>query len=131
MFDTNDFNLISVYTRAQAIADGVLVDVSDFASQYGFKVPVAITGNLFNGYVKPDKHLEAVGQALEGRLHDVLMALLFTIRKSDVHTDRVCFKVKFLMDANTGKSETVKIISVIGGGDSGECVLTIMLPEDE
>ena len=41
MFDSSD--LIHSYTRAQAIEDGVLVDVSDVATEAGFKLPVAIT----------------------------------------------------------------------------------------
>lgn len=34
---------ISTYTRAQAIEDGVLVDVSEIAKEAGFKFPVAVT----------------------------------------------------------------------------------------
>jgi len=35
--------VVSVYTRAQAIADGVLIDVSEMAGEAGFRWPVAIT----------------------------------------------------------------------------------------
>lgn len=35
--------VIYAYTRAQALADGVLVDVSNAAVEAGFKVPVALT----------------------------------------------------------------------------------------
>ncbi len=34
--------VISVYTRAQAIEDGVLVDVSETAREAGFRIPVAV-----------------------------------------------------------------------------------------
>ena len=34
---------LSVYTRQQAIEDGVLVDVSELAQKNGFKIPVAVT----------------------------------------------------------------------------------------
>lgn len=48
-------NLISVYTRQQAIEDGIFVDVSKVAKQNGFLIPVAITTNLFNSHIKqPD-----------------------------------------------------------------------------
>ena len=33
--------VISAYTRAQAIEDGILVDVSETAREAGFKIPVA------------------------------------------------------------------------------------------
>lgn len=41
MFESSD--LIHSYTRAQAIEDGVLVDVSDVGKGADFKLPVAIT----------------------------------------------------------------------------------------
>lgn len=37
---------ISVYTRAQAIEDGVLVDVTEAARRHGFIIPVAMTSHL-------------------------------------------------------------------------------------
>ena len=39
--------LIFSYTRAQAIADGVLVDVSELAKQAGFRFPVAVTAGVW------------------------------------------------------------------------------------
>ncbi len=41
------FEVIHRYTRAQAIADGVLVDVTAKARGFGFTVPVAMTATLF------------------------------------------------------------------------------------
>lgn len=38
-----DGNVVSVYTREDAIADGFIVDVSKLAGEYGFRVPVAFT----------------------------------------------------------------------------------------
>ena len=35
--------VIHRYTRAQALADGVLVDVTDAAREAGFRTPVAMT----------------------------------------------------------------------------------------
>ena len=39
---------ISTYTRAQAIEDGILVDVSDTACEAGFTIPVAVTRTVWN-----------------------------------------------------------------------------------
>ena len=56
--------------------------------------------------------------------------LLFKI-KLRPNTDRIYYDVSFAMaPAARNISRTVKIIAVIGPGDSGEPVLTIMLPED-
>jgi hypothetical protein len=38
-----DAELIHRYSRAQAIADGVLIDVSEATKEAGFKFPVALT----------------------------------------------------------------------------------------
>ena len=36
-------DIIYTYTRAQAIEDGYIVDVSEVASEAGFRWPVAVT----------------------------------------------------------------------------------------
>ena len=42
----DDMVVISSYTRAEAIEDGVLVDVSKVAREAGIKYPVAVTIHL-------------------------------------------------------------------------------------
>ena len=129
--DHTDWNLVYAYTRAQALADGVLVDVTEEAKQFGYKVPVAITANLFNLYVRASEGMIAEGQSTEARLRDILMVLLYKIKQRP-NTDRIIFKVKFAMGPTQRNiSRTVELTSVIGPGDQGEPVLTIMLPEDE
>lgn len=65
---------ISVYTRAQAIEDGFLVDVSEHAREVGFMVPVAMSRAAWTAYVEwtdaDTKRQTHQDQA--GRLHDVL-----------------------------------------------------------
>ena len=41
-----DWEIISCYTRQQAIEDGVLVDVTEQAKQIGFKVNTCVTDHL-------------------------------------------------------------------------------------
>lgn len=125
----DDFQIIHAYSRRQAIEDGVLVDVSNTAKEYGFKIPVAITRNLLYSYIDPSEACGKVGQSLSGRLIDVLTVLYFEARRAK--GSRLTFKVAFLMDAETGRSETVNLLAIVGPGDEGEPVLTIMLPEDE
>jgi hypothetical protein len=65
MNDKNPFEdapVIFSYTRAQAIEDGVLVDLTDWAKETGFKVPVACTAAVWNGYVVPPQGTESLGQ---------------------------------------------------------------------
>lgn len=126
--DFNEWPIIYCYSRKQAFEDGVLIDVTHEAKGAGFKIPVAIGDNLFNGYVTPPQNLEGEGQSVEGRLHD-----LFMLTQVAAHThhgeSRILFDVLFRM--KPGKTEKVKVLAVIGPGDEGEPVLTICLPEDE
>ena len=124
----DDFELVYSYSRAQAIADGVLIDVTAQARETGFKLHTAVSDNLFNGYIVPPQGLEGEGQSVEGRLHDVLWMVLVAARKQSegayVETD-----VLFLMAP--GRQEKVKVVAVVGPGDEGEPVLTVMLPGDD
>lgn len=133
--------VISGYSRAQAIADGVLVDLTAdgetklLVREAGFKLPVAMTATAFHDTVlagttenESGEFIFPPGQSTKGRLWDVLMILRHTIctanNKGD--TDRVEFHVH--VDANgDGKHETVKLWAHIGPGDAAEPVLTIML----
>ena len=67
-------NVISTYTRAQAIEDGVLVDVGSTANEAGFKWPVALTSAAWADCVAwtDDDSQKQVHQDQSGRLWDVL-----------------------------------------------------------
>ena len=121
-------NVIYSYSRAEAIADGVLVDVTEQAKATGFKLTTVVTENLYHHYIEPPAGLASEGQSVTGRLHDLLTLALFAAKRA-VNSDRVYFKVSFLM--SPGRLETVQVIAHIGPGDQGEPVLTIMLPEDD
>ena len=121
-------NLIFSYTRAQAIEDGVLIDVTAQAKEAGFKIHTVVTDNLFHTYLAPPAGLEGEGQSLEGRLHDLLFRTLIAAKASS-SGDRAEFDVLFLM--KPGRWDTVHVLAIMGPGDHGEPVLTIMLPEDE
>ena len=127
MPDSPNPNIVFSYTRADALADGVLIDLTPIARTYGFKLPFAVSDALYHGYVVPSEDLEALGQSLEGRLHDLLTLANVAARRS-MGEDRVYFNVAFLMRPE--KTETVQVVLHVGPGDSGEPVLTLCLPED-
>lgn len=129
MTTDKDLNVIYSYTRAQAIEDGVLIDITADAKANGFKVHTVVTDNLYRQYVEVPTGLDrSFGQSRDGRLHDLLTLALFAARSSK-GTDRVYFKVSFLM--GPGRSEEANIIAHIGPGDHGEPVMTLMLPEED
>ena len=123
-----EWNIIISYTRKQAIEDGVLIDVTEQAKQMGFKVNTVVTDHLFGDYLTPPAGLEGEGQSLEGRLTDLLFKTLIAA-KTIGGGSRIEFDVLFLM--SPGRWDTVHVLAIMGPGDHGEPVLTIMLPEDE
>jgi len=71
-----------VYTRAQALEDGVLVDVTEWASADkgfigGFNCPVAMTRAIWDKVEAP----KGSNQDTRGRAHDVLWMASLTVRR--------------------------------------------------
>jgi hypothetical protein len=138
---------IYAYTRAQAIADGVLVDITSATDdhgqllcyQAGFKVPVAITRTAWaktieaGGTWRQEGDGEVLelkgGQSLTGRLWD-LLSMLRVASGQVGDTDRVHFQV--LVDVNgDGRHELVKLWALCGPGDDAMPVITIMLEGED
>jgi len=117
---------ISSYSRAQAIDDGVLIDVSETAREAGFVFPVAVTQGVWQTWIDPHG-LEF--QDEQGRLWDILTMLRFTIKRSIPGLDTISFTVRMVV-APKRPPELVPLWSKCGPGDNREPVLTIML-EDE
>lgn len=109
---------ISVYTRAQAIDDGALVDLSQWGREYGFRVPVCMTRALFN-LVDIDSKGRSTYESTRGRAHDVLtlgsLALRGALARKDTFAE---FTVKI------GRENQTLYITADGDG------VTVMLPED-
>jgi len=124
-----DMPVIFSYTRQQAIDDGVLVDLTEWAKETGFRIPVACTRALWDGYLEPPKGTEELGQSLRGRAHDLLWMLYVAIRKASASNDLLHFEVIFLNRRK--RHETVQLKAVCGPGDQGEPVLTVMLPNED
>jgi hypothetical protein len=126
MFENAD--LIHRYTRAQALADGVLIDVSTVAREAGITYPVALTSAAWGRCVTVPPGVECQDEA--GRLWDVLFLLALTIRRSDGGAE-VRFGVHVRDDNSEGTPPLVRLKAVCGPGDQGEPVITVMLPEED
>lgn len=123
-----DMPVIHRYTRQQAIEDGVLIDLTEWARETGFRIPVACTNTVWSDYIVPPESTRALGQSERGRAHDLLWLLYVSIRKSQ-GGDQLRFDVIFLQKPR--KHETVQLKAVCGPGDEGEPVLTIMMPDED
>jgi len=115
---------LAEYTRADALADGALVDCSALAQTAGFCWPVAVTQAVWNVItdIPPTNH---VLQDVDGRLWEVLTT---ASQQALIHPNTpVChFTVRLLHSG--GHSLACKLVA--HPGDRGEPVVTILLPSE-
>jgi hypothetical protein len=123
LFDEAD--IIHAYNREQAIADGVLMDVTPTAREAGFKVPVALTSAV-HARLMPSEIDASLGQSFEGRLWDVLMVLRYCA--GNVDTDTVLLRV---IIAENDEQHDIHLKAHIGPGDNAEPVVTIMFEHED
>lgn len=120
--------LIFSYTRAQAIADGVLVDVSEPAKEAGFVIPVAMTATVWAEYVRVPNGV--VGQNESGRLWDVLTMLRHAIRRGNGGSE-LLFQLLVRNDNVEQEPPLVALKAVCGPGDDPSPCVTVMLPDED
>jgi hypothetical protein len=125
MFSEDD--IIHTYTRAQAIEDGFLVDVSTTAQEAGLRFPVALTRTVWGQYVEFPDGVE--GQDEAGRLWDILWMLAAAIRGSKDQGDTLNFQLYVRNDNRRPKLVTLK--AVCGPNDDASPCITVMLPEED
>ena len=83
--------VIFSYTRAQAIADRVLVDVTPTALEAGFRFPVAATAALMAAVETiPQQYSH---EDIEGRLWDLLWMASLAARRAKPGCSRIAFEV--------------------------------------
>lgn len=121
--------VIHVYTRDEAIADGVLVDVTETAREAGFTVPVALTRAAWEEAVAWE---HGGWQDETGRLWDVCWmarAAGLAASRRDAASDRTRFAV--LRVPNRPACHVARRLDLelhCGPGDEGDPVMTIMCP---
>jgi hypothetical protein len=129
-------DVIHTYSRAQAIADGVLVDVSEVAREAGLKFPTAITRAAWDdcvAWTRADTNRTGAAQDEQGRLWDVLwmcrVAALSAppgpIIQYELH--RVPRAERYI----EGTPPLVRLKAVCGPGDDPAPVITILLPHED
>ena len=120
--------VIYAYTRKQAVADGVQVEVTKTAKEAGISFPVFLTRTVYDAYVTVPPNVS--GQDEAGRLWDVVW-IRFAILRSRNHTDRVPVAL-YVRNDNT-RAKLVKLIAQCGplDMDDPQPAITVMLPEDD
>ena len=124
---------ISVYPRAQAIEDGVLVDVTTWASADkgffgGFKIPVALTASVWGDIEAIPEKWKGI-QDIRGRAHDVLWMASLAARRAAQGANRLTFKVK--LDIQGVRKQWQEYKALCGPGDESEPTITIMQIQED
>jgi hypothetical protein len=122
-----DADLIFRYSRADAIRDGVLIDVTATAREAGMKCPVALTAAAWARCVAVPPGVQCQDEA--GRLWDVLTLFRLAARKTA--GDRLTFAVRVRNGHRPGAPPLVRLKAVCGPGDDAAPVVTIMLPDED
>ena len=132
---------IYTYTRAQAIEDGQLIDVSTTAREAGIVWPVALTSAAWADCVAWTDETEArkgySGQSESGRLWDVCWMLSLAVRGAlrrglDASQQPLYYSLLRTPSAGRGvmpRKATLKFM--VGPGDQGEPCITVMMPGED
>ena len=121
--------VIYAYTRAQAIADGVQVEVSKLATEAGIRFPVFLTRGVYDQFVTVPEGV--TGQDETGRLWDILTMLKFAIRRSRAGVDRI--PVALYVRNDNCAAKLIKLIATCGAldMDDPQPAITVMLPTED
>ncbi len=132
---------IHSYTRAQAIEDGQLIDVSTTAREAGIVWPVALTSAAWADCVEWTDATEArkgyTGQSESGRLWDVVWMLSLAVRGAlrrglDASQQPLYFSLLRTPTAGRGvQPRKVTLKFMVGLDDNGRPCITVMLPSED
>ena len=127
--------VIYSYTRSQAVADGVQVEVTKTAQEAGIKFPMFLTRAVFDNYVAvPDG---VTGQDEAGRLWDVVWMTRFGIIRArpGVMAGAACTRipVAFYVRNDNRAARLVKLIATCGplDMDDPQPAITVMMPDED
>lgn len=135
------------FSRAKAIAEGVLVDLSgqypDLVERAGIAVPVALTVAAFEAAVSPiieedgdaadlrQKELLAAGERFETRAFRVLHTYAHSVSKRRARPLDSVFSVAVTVLHVPGHYREIDLWCIASLGDEGEPVLTVTLPDEQ
>ena len=121
--------VIYAYTRKQALADGVQVEVSKTAQEAGIKFPMFLTRTVFDAYVAVPPDVSAQDEA--GRLWDIVWMTRFAILRCKPGVSRIPVALYVRNDNRAAK--LVKLIATCGplDMDDAQPAITVMMPDED
>lgn len=120
---------IYIYTRAQAVADGLQIEVTKTAQEAGIRYPVFLTRAVYDNYVAVPEGVTA--QDEPGRLWDILWMLRYAMSRAKPLTLRLPVAL-YVRNDNT-RARLVKLIATCGPLDIDDAhpAVTVMTPEED
>jgi hypothetical protein len=121
--------VIYAYTRSQAVADGVQVEVTKTAQEAGIKFPMFLTRAVFDTYVSVPEGV--TGQDEAGRLWDLVWMSRMAIARARAGADRISVAVYVRNDDRTAR--LVKLVATCGplDIDDPQPAITLMMPDED
>jgi len=121
--------VIYSYTRSQAVADGVQVEVTKTAQEAGIRFPVFLTRAVYDAYVTVPPGV--TGQDEAGRLWDVITMTRFAILRSRPGCDRL--PIALYVRNDNRRPRLVRLTAVCGplDIDDPQPAITVMLPDED
>ena len=123
-------NIISIYSRREALEDGIQVDVSTTAKEAGIKFPVFLTRSVFEQYVAVPPGVFC--QHEFSRLLNIVWTLKRAIGQGAANVARLSMELYF-RNLNTGSTEFTTLVAECGplDFDDPRPAITIMLPDED
>ena len=121
--------VVYAYTRAQAVADGVQVEVSKVAAEAGIRFPVFLTRTVYDAFVTVPEGVTAQDEA--GRLWDIVWMTRFAILRARPGVDRI--PVALYVRNDNHRAKLVKLIATCGPLDIDDPApaITLMMPDED
>jgi uncharacterized protein DUF6573 len=118
---------IASYTRAEALADGWLIDVSDPAKEAGLLYSVAVTADVWVECIRIPEGLECDTEA--NRVWNIVWLLTCEIILEKREVDEITFRM-YVRQAPNRLPQRVTLRAVCEPDDNGNPCLTVMLAEE-
>ena len=126
MFEEAD--LIHRYSRADALRDGTLIDVSATAREAGLRWPVALTRAAWERCVTIPPGVTCQDEA--GRLWGLLWMLACAIRRGGSGPE-VRFSLHVRNDNREHMPPLARLKALCGQGDEDQPCISVMMPEED
>ena len=122
-------NFIYCYSRRDALADGVHIDVSKMAAEAGISFPVFITRTIYERFVTVPSGV--ICQDENGRLWDILWMCRHGISKAPEGQNPITFEL-YVRNTDNQPAQLIRLIAECGAldFDDPKPTITIYLPED-